>query len=689
MKSPSLAVAGLLLGSSSLSHATQLRIETRKSLNSRIANVHIDVDAPVAHQVVFTYGPCDSESQENAHHVIAQSQKLEGRKPHRLIWTMPKDLHPDDCISAWGESGDLLGRSVPQKVAHKEMRRRKRDDSDYSIPMNSSSGIDVYGPWFDGVALLEKSDNHNVDVEAAKAKEIAIVGAGMAGLTTYFILSEAGLSNLTILEASGRLGGRVRTEYLSGGPRDHSYAEMGPMRIPYQARFGDKAYNISDQAIFFRLVEKVNERNKKLGNTKDLINLIPFIQSSPNGLAYYQGNKLENGLPPTQADVAADPALGNESPEIPESAQELAAQLQRALPNAEFLELMATNFWQAHAEFLENQGPAGLPGDQWSEFAFLVNYLNATVFDANAVTGGYDWHSSLDRSSLVGMNLLPNAFHPLVDDITKFNAKVEKVQLDEKTSRLKLHWRANYTDPELESQSFDYAILSPTMPAVQKLRLPGLPFAMRNAVDSMPYASACKVALEYRTRFWEKFDNPIYGSCSTSTDIPGIGSVCYPSSNINGSGPASLLASYEIGRPYGAEWAGIPEEQHVQYVIDAMIDIHGEVARREFTGKCKRKCWALDEFSNGGWASPTVGNHETYLPSFFETHSHMIFVGEHTSYTHAWIASAIESAVRGSVQLLLELGLIDEAKDVVNTWMARWISVVSDLSKAVVSGASA
>lgn len=139
----------------------------------------------------------------------------------------------------------------------------------------------------------------------------------------------------------------------------------------------------------------------------------------------------------------------------------------------------------------------------------------------------------------------------------------------------------------------------------------------------MPYASACKVALEYRTRFWEKFSNPIYGSCSTSTDIPGIGSVCYPSSNINGSGPASLLASYEIGRPYGSEWAGIPEEQHVQYVIDAMVDIHGEVAREEFTGKWKRKCWSLDEFSNGGWASPAVGNHETYLPSFFETHSHV------------------------------------------------------------------
>lgn len=31
----------------------------------------------------------------------------------------------------------------------------------------------------------------------------------------------------------------------------------------------------------------------------------------------------------------------------------------------------------------------------------------------------------------------------------------------------------------------------------------------------------------------------------------------------------------------------------------------------------------------------------------------MIFVGEHTSYTHAWIASALDSGIRGAVQLLL------------------------------------
>lgn len=146
---------------------------------------------------------------------------------------------------------------------------------------------------------------------------------------------------------------------------------------------------------------------------------------------------------------------------------------------------------------------------------------------------------------------------------------------------------------------------------------------MRNAIDTMLYSSACKVALEYRSRFWEKFDNPIYGSCATSTDIPGIGEVCYPSYNINGTGPATVLASYTSNRPLGVEWVGVPEEQHVQYVVDAMAEIHGDVAYEEYTGKYRRKCWLTDEFASGGWASPTIGNHEVYLPEFFTTHSHV------------------------------------------------------------------
>ena len=39
-------------------------------------------------------------------------------------------------------------------------------------------------------------------------------------------------------------------------------------------------------------------------------------------------------------------------------------------------------------------------------------------------------------------------------------------------------------------------------------------------------------------------------------------------------------------------------------------------------------------------------------------------IGEHTSINHAWIFSALESSVRGVVQLLLDDGLVDEAQEV-------------------------
>lgn len=39
------------------------------------------------------------------------------------------------------------------------------------------------------------------------------------------------------------------------------------------------------------------------------------------------------------------------------------------------------------------------------------------------------------------------------------------------------------------------------------------------------------------------------------------------------------------------------------------------------------------------------------------------------------VSSALESGIRGSVQLLLELGLVDEAKAITQTFMARFINI--------------
>ena len=79
-----------------------------------------------------------------------------------------------------------------------------------------------------------------------------------------------------------------------------------------------------------------------------------------------------------------------------------------------------------------------------------------------------------------------------------------------------------------------------------------------------------------------------------------------------------MLASY-ADEDWGFRLASLSEEEHVQYVLDAMIEIHGDVAREQYTGKFARRCWVLDPLESASWAEPSAGQHKLYIPSYFET----------------------------------------------------------------------
>jgi len=262
----------------------------------------------------------------------------------------------------------------------------------------------------------------------------------------------------------------------------------------------------------------------------------------------------------------------------------------------------------------------------------MVNHLGGSLNDTDVNGGNANtfWDSLYEglyfsaatwKTIDGGLNRLPLAFHPLVDDITTMSRKIERVQLS--NSKVHLQHRdtaSSSPSPEFITTSYDYAIISAPFSVVRKWRLPStLPATITNAINKVPYTSACKVALEFSTRFWEHYANPIIGGCSTTTDIPGIGSICYPSYNINGTGPATLLASY-ISGDWGARWISATEEEHVQYVLDAMVEIHGEEVRGLYTGKFNRRCWMEDPLESASWASPSVGQHQLYIPEYFKTY---------------------------------------------------------------------
>jgi len=148
--------------------------------------------------------------------------------------------------------------------------------------------------------------------------------------------------------------------------------------------------------------------------------------------------------------------------------------------------------------------------------------------------------------------------------------------------------------------------------------------------SSFHYNSACKVGLQFNTRFWEHMKTPIFGDGSSST-IPVIGSTCCPSCQVSS-------ARRDFSRLINiTESSSCP------------LQMHGDLAYSEYSRTYDRRCWITDPMQAGNWASPLVGQHKLFTLAYYRTEKNFIFIGERTSFTHAWIASALESSVRGTV----------------------------------------
>ncbi|KAI4752141.1 L-amino acid oxidase-like protein LaoA [Aureobasidium sp. EXF-3400] len=645
-------------------------------------NVHVDYHSSHDGEFSIVYGDCDIKSTEDAHHILGTTHvgnhdlakrhlNWHEQRPTRFVWLAPEEMSSDGCLHAF--SGDvLLGRSTPVSVGRRNNKRH----------LAASEIMDAMGPWFDGVTYLKEKEPESVFVAQTKSKSVGILGGGMSGLMTAHILDSVGFHDWQIIEASSRIGGRVHTSYLNATKSDqYQYQEMGPMRFPYSLTLDNETVEINDHKMVFQLADELNKQNQN--DPAYHVKFIPWIQSALNDPSSTTKRKSD-GTVPGVAEVKENPSLAVNTTATYSNATAVTAAVEEYEDwlgmDTEKTRLYATNVFKAHkqavAEGFLDFSESGYLRYKMGQDKNITDQIDSVA--DNLPSWPYEdvyFEATEWRTIDQGLSRLPAAFGPQVLNRTRFQTSVQAMTWNETSKKMSVQFRpGNPFDMETESIDFDYTIVAVPFSKVRLWRLPDYSSLLSRAIARLNYSPACKVALHYKTRFWEHLPRPVIGGCGSGGGIAGIGSVCYPSYQLNSSGPGVILASYlsgDMAKSLGA----MTETEHVAYVQRAMIEIHGPIAAEQYTGAYDRKCWMNDEYQAGAWASPTALQQDLYLPAYFQTEKHTVFVGEHTSYTHAWIFSALESAVRGITQLLLDMGLVDEAKQVTEFWMARWISM--------------
>ncbi|KAL4891209.1 hypothetical protein BDV59DRAFT_194423 [Aspergillus ambiguus] len=533
--------------------------------------------------------------------------------------------------------------------------------------------FDALGAWFDGVNSINATSLNATARAAAKNASIAIVGGGISGLATALLLDSVGVHNWEIIEASDRVGGRFRTKFVGG---TEEWAEMGPMRLPVRAHYHDgEVVEYTDHAMVFQLAEILNNMNHN--DTEWRIDFIPWIQHHPNELLALDTKRLPNGRIPTRADIEQDDSLEEPDPMSTEEYDRTQSRMDEILMRKEKLKSLQRDVWRAHREAMDQ----GL--DDWSEQAMMRHVFHASenVTDAIWTASDYDvfWDELHHNSNLEldgsagslgktewtcidrGFNRLSDAFLPHVRDRLTLGRKVRKLEsfsLDDGRTFSRLSWYPSVANRTYESKDYDYTIMAVPFTMTRFMDLPKFSSVLDRAISEagLRFKSACKVALLFSERFWEKGERPIFGGKSTPPS-DAIGALYYPVYGLNESRPG-LIMHYR-GGDWSDRFVSFSDEEYVQTVLDAIVDLHGEQARELYTGHYERLCWLQDEHTATSWCRPDVEQHRLYIPAYHRTEHNTIFIGEHTAPTHAWVSSSLHSAVRGGVQLLLDLGLLD------------------------------